>query len=359
MANVNQAALGSRAIPNQFCGEISANANLWWTKFHAFCERNAIPNVQRVYEFNLLISGSCENWFAMLPADQKDTYEHLRAAFIAEYANANGNIVESELFYHRKQSNNEPAVTFIDNMLKLGNKLQLANDEILRTIKRGLVPDLYMFLMDKDIPNISVLKQKCQLREIMNTYLDLPQNASKTVQNAIVKSDNAEILQSSIDKLTNSIDKLQLASFNSNQQQQLQISSPALYAYSNNMQIANDILQQQSQNQSNAPYCTKCMCVGHFAHQCALQQNQLPSIQCEPKQPNYGYRDNRNYGYQSQFNGQNQNFRQNNGCNSNYRGFAPRNVYFGQRYGNNANQNGSQYYNNQNQPNGYENQNLN
>ena len=101
-----------------------------------------IPEDQRVHEFRLLISDACENWFAMLPLNARDTYDRLRLSFEHEYCNPNANIAERELFYARRQQYGETAISYIECMIKLGNKLQIDANEIQRTARRGLLPDL-------------------------------------------------------------------------------------------------------------------------------------------------------------------------------------------------------------------------
>ena len=46
----------SRVTLKIFSGGASSNGQIWWAKFHSFCDRNNIPEDQLVHEFRLLIS---------------------------------------------------------------------------------------------------------------------------------------------------------------------------------------------------------------------------------------------------------------------------------------------------------------
>ena len=74
----------------------------------------------------------------MLPHADRANYANLRAAFLDRFVN-NNNIVECDLFYSKKQKQNEPVSTYIDNMMSLGNKLRLYANSIIATIKCGLL----------------------------------------------------------------------------------------------------------------------------------------------------------------------------------------------------------------------------
>ena len=266
---------GARAVPNTFYGDSSSNGAIWFDKFVSHCIRNEIPDDQCIHEFKLLIGGACENWFAMLPQHQKDTFAHLSQAFMREYANPDASIAEKEYFYNKKQQYAEPALTYIESMVKLGNKLQLNADEILRTTRRGLLPDLYMYLLDKNIVTMTELKQKVQLREMTCGVND--QVSHNKVHFAANTQNNTDILQASIEKLTNVVDKLHISALSTTQlNTRPRPSSPFAYNNDAHNDSADAHINQQSVAQ---PYCSKCLCSGHLAHQCrVMQQPNIPPV---------------------------------------------------------------------------------
>ena len=58
------------------------NGFYWLQKFEVFCRRaNINDDHAKIENFMLLLSGSAETWFMMLPADKKSTYARLRTNF--------------------------------------------------------------------------------------------------------------------------------------------------------------------------------------------------------------------------------------------------------------------------------------
>ena len=214
----------------------------------------------------------------MLPQHQKDTFAHLSQAFIREYANPDANIAEKEYFYNKKQHYVEPTLTYIESMVKLVNKLQLNADEILRTTRRGLLPDLYMYLLDKNIAIITEFKQKVQLREMMCGVND--QVSHNKVHFAASTPNNTDTLQASIDKLTNVVDKLHISVLSTTQlNTRTRPSFPFVYNNDAHHDSADAHINQQSVAQ---PYCSKCLCSGHLAYQCrVMQQSSILPVHCD------------------------------------------------------------------------------
>ena len=80
----------------------------------------------------------------MLPLNAHHTYDRLRHSFEQKYCNPNANISERQLLYARRQQYGETAISYTEFIIKLSNKLQIYANEILRTARRGLLPDLHI-----------------------------------------------------------------------------------------------------------------------------------------------------------------------------------------------------------------------
>ena len=116
-----------------------------------------------------------------------------------------------------------------------------------------------MFFLDKNIANSAELKQKVQLRKMMLTMADSAQ------VNKVQFSSNT---QNSIEKLTGVLDKLNLSSYSYSQQTRAR--SPSPY----NTRKNNRVQHQQQQLLQSLPFCTKCLCNRHVAHQCRITFSQ-------------------------------------------------------------------------------------
>jgi hypothetical protein len=163
--------------PTKFEGHMNENAAWWLQKFEAFVANQAIQGDDRLRVFVLFISGPCENWYMLLPENQRDTYEHLRAAFLARYTGQFNNRAAEELFYSKFQLTNEPAQTYINNMLTLGNKLQLNENTMVSTIKRGLLPAIRVHVLSHNVADVTSLIQQATLAE---SYQHLTKSVNTT-----------------------------------------------------------------------------------------------------------------------------------------------------------------------------------
>ena len=113
----------------------------------------------------LSIGGSAETWFMLLAHDQRDTFAHLQEAFRRRYDNTQNNYSDTDTFYSRKQQLNEPVSVYINEMMNLGAKLHIGVNEIVATIKRGLLDHIRIQVMLTNTDTLQDLLQKATLME--------------------------------------------------------------------------------------------------------------------------------------------------------------------------------------------------
>ena len=92
-----------------------------------------------IENFMLSISGSAETWFMLLPDDQRDTFNHLQETFLRRYDNPQNNFSEADTFNFHKQQLGESVAVNIDEMMSLGAKLHIGVNEMVVTVKQGLI----------------------------------------------------------------------------------------------------------------------------------------------------------------------------------------------------------------------------
>jgi hypothetical protein len=351
----NMAEAQTKIIPSKFTGSLKDNAAFWIQKFEAYCNNNDINDDHKISQFILLIADAAENWFIILPAAQKDTYPHLREAFLARYGQAANNIADEELFYTKMQRSGEAAAAYINDMLSVGNKLQLNNNVMLATIKRSLLPELRAYVMSHNVANLNDLLQRAQLGEmIQNITCPTPQskvhfatpatsNKNDDLQSELLQSNNE--LKSIVTSLTKEFAKLHISALEQ-QNTQTRARSPSPFRETYDRPMQNNEFQDQRFSrayyspQNQQPYCSKCRCIGHQAHNCVLTQQNFSYQQTyyRQAQPIHFYNNNRprfNGNQRPNFQSPRQNFQQYNnqqrfGYNN---GYAPRN--FNARYPNN------------------------
>jgi hypothetical protein len=195
--------------PPKFEGHMHDNAAWWLQKFEAYVANQAIQGDDRVRVFVLFISGPCENWFMLLPDNQKDTYEHLRAAFLARFTGQLNNRAAEELFYSKFQLTNEPVQTYINNMLTLGNKLQLNENTMVSTIKRGLLPAIRVHVLSHNVADVTSMIQQATLAESYQHLLN-PNSTTPvaTGQNSPFTTTTTANVNTSAGPLSNDVEKL-------------------------------------------------------------------------------------------------------------------------------------------------------
>ena len=126
-----------------------------------------------IENFLLSISGLAETWFMLLPKDQRDTFDRLQEAFLRRYDNPHNNYSDADKFYSRRQQLGEPVATYIDDMMNLGAKLHINVNDMVATIKRGLLDPIKMHVMTRRVEQPHELIQQATLAE--NYYIKSPQ----------------------------------------------------------------------------------------------------------------------------------------------------------------------------------------
>ena len=346
----------------KFSGTVNENANFWLQKFEALCHRQGIIGDDRLESFILLISGPCENWYMMLPHADRANYANLRAAFLDRFVN-NNNIAECDLFYSKKQKQNEPVSTYIDNMMSLGNKLRLDANSIIATIKCGLLEPIKIHVMSHNVNDAQALIQQAELAE---TYLVKPHGAQRvhfdtsvefpTIYSTKTEQQIADLqyanrdIKSMIQGISQQFEKLQV---NTNSAHVINRSrSPTPHRSQDRyMYETNDANARYFVNAAlSMPFCDYCSSQGHLVANCKLRQMRTftpqqdmynrgrprftqysQNQQCRPRftqytQPNQQYRPTWRNDGNSNWNANRQNFGQ-----TGRQNFTPRN------YGNNGN----------------------
>ena len=68
--------------------------------------------------------------------------------------------VDLQLFQSKKQKIEEPVLSFINDMIAMGNKLQLPMENIIIAIQASILPDLQAQVMIPNFASMADLKQR-------------------------------------------------------------------------------------------------------------------------------------------------------------------------------------------------------
>jgi hypothetical protein len=223
----------------------------------------------------------------LLPDDQKDTYEHLRAAFIARFTGQLNNRAAEELFYSRFQLTNEPVQTYINNMLTLGNKLQLNENTMVSTIKRGLLPAIRVHVLSHNVADVTSMIQQATLAESYQHLLNPNTAPVANGQNSPFTTTTATNVNTSADPLSNDVEKLKQDSSDiknmvgnltqlfdkmniSNMENQQTSNNSKSNSYQQNFQRPRQFNNYQRQRPSL--FCNFCRFSGHTYENCRRRQ---------------------------------------------------------------------------------------
>jgi hypothetical protein len=289
--------------PNKFAGQISENGTWWLQKFEAYMARQHIVGDNRLEAFILFITGPCENWYMLLNNNNKDTYDHLRAAFLARYAGVAHNRHEEEIFHTKFQLPTEAAHTFINDMTSIGTKLQLPEITIVSTIKRGLLPAIRLHVLSHDVNTVAALIEHTAIAEsylpllynrvgftplasteapIANIATTAAANANTTsTQLNELKQTNAEI-KDIVGNLSKLFTKMHISAV-----EPQTTNNRATTGFQQNFSRGP---RPQNNDYARRPFCNFCKMQGHTYDNCRRRLNSrpmAPQMQYRPRAPQY------------------------------------------------------------------------
>ena len=227
-------------------------------------------------------------WFMLLLQDQRDTFDRLQEAFLRRYDNPHNNYSDADTFYSRRQQLGEPVATYIDDMMNLGAKLHINVNDMVATIKRGLLDPIKMHVMTRGVEQPHELIQQATLAE--NYYIKSPQmlatqraqvrfdiglddtNTAHATNTANLHQAASEI-KSMIGSLSQQVERINFDSqrlgSRSMTPHYYMIHQPHRYRGNN----AADTQARYTINSTNdIPYCTYCNSQGHMYNYCKLRQ---------------------------------------------------------------------------------------
>ena len=224
----------------------------------------------------------------LLPQDKHDTFDRLQEAFLRRYDNPHNNYSDADTFYSRRQQLGEPVATYIDDMMNLGAKLHINVNDMVATIKRGLLDPIKMYVMTRGVEQPHELIQQATLAE--NYYIKSTQmlatqraqlrfdigldgtNTAHATNTAYLHQATSEI-KSMIGSLSQQVERINFDS------QRLGLRSPTPHRYmihqphgfrDNN--AANTQARYTINSTNDIPYCTYCNSQGHMYNYCRLRQ---------------------------------------------------------------------------------------
>ena len=175
--------------PDIFSGLAIENPEDWYNRLLDYFRLNHIDDdgVQ-VTTFRLLLRGIALLWFDDLGDEDRCSFEQIKAPFLSRFNDTSQKWLVQETMDSRTLTKSEPIDNYVNDMLRLAHKLKLSNTETCNAIKRGLYPELKMYIISSAPPDLESLLSKIQMghtiRQLHSDDAILPLN---TLQNRTPK----------------------------------------------------------------------------------------------------------------------------------------------------------------------------
>lgn len=157
-----------------FFGNIGEDATLWLNSLRDFIDFKTIVADKRLSLFKLRLAGSAQAWMTSLPNDQKDTFEHLAAAFLTRFLPK-----ELEKFRYAKELFNErqmPGQSVDEFITQIRKKSIIAGvDEttLAFIIINALSPNISSYVLEHEHETIEQILQHARVAELTRSAAPL------------------------------------------------------------------------------------------------------------------------------------------------------------------------------------------
>jgi len=157
----------------RFEGLARDNSTRFLNDFESYCTYNQLnaedQEARKVAAFYLHLNGPAITWINALPDTQKDTWAHLRTAFMLKYGYDDPNnpvlVAEGELFNRMTLGNDQSLEDFHAVLLDRGSRLQKPERDMISKFVQGLPAQLAFFVHAGNPPDLAQTLTAAKLGE--------------------------------------------------------------------------------------------------------------------------------------------------------------------------------------------------
>jgi hypothetical protein len=188
--------------PPLFSGLTSEDAQIWYNNLLDFIEYKTVPNEKKLSLFKLRLGDYARDWLTSLPDDQKDSFEHLSAAFLARFRPK-----EMEKFRYAKElfNDRQAADETVDQFItKLRKKAAVVGiDPAMQVFAciNGLIPSISAYVLEHKHDSLEEILKHARVAE-MTRSMSLTDTGSNTAQQLSVLTDQMCRLDAKLSKIT-------------------------------------------------------------------------------------------------------------------------------------------------------------
>jgi hypothetical protein len=144
------------AVPNSLCpdpfkGTDKEDATIWLNRFNMYAELKSWSSEQTAKTFPLFLREDASVWYETLATEQKSSFDTLQKAFKDRFfPHKSLRWARLDQFGRRTQQDGESAISYAQDVVRLGRQLEKTDSAITERIVQGLRPALRKYVMDKD-----------------------------------------------------------------------------------------------------------------------------------------------------------------------------------------------------------------
>jgi len=152
--------------PGLFNGAVTDKGQDWLATFELWAQYRGINNRQKLAAMALQFRDNALTWYQILPEDQKDTFENLRASFVERYGqNQLAPWQRASHVWTMEQRPGEPVQDFVASMMKAAIAAGLNADQQLQAATKGLRPSIRQYVLRQQPATIQELLAAAILAE--------------------------------------------------------------------------------------------------------------------------------------------------------------------------------------------------
>ena len=179
--------------PQSFNGD-QAKAVKWLRKFKAYVGAVDLNNDTGVHVFDMLLTGSAEDWFMALPADSRKTLPDVYTAFDKRYGHlldsADPDFLEQ---FERKQKVGEPVLDYVAAMRAAAAGTKLESQYLRSFIIKGLLPAIKQTVRQQNPETIDEVAKVARQAETALSESQKDDTSSSSTSDSVISALIAEI----------------------------------------------------------------------------------------------------------------------------------------------------------------------
>ena len=153
--------------PSFFSGTANEDARDWWTYLENWIRYKNLNAVSQQRLFPLLFRAQAASWFESLDDNQKDTFEHLQAAFRTRYfPNDLSRWQTMSDMWTRKQTKSETVDEYVTALMKMARIANVEDRDVQRfAIIKGLLPDIRRHVLQQNPEELAAVIAAAKVAE--------------------------------------------------------------------------------------------------------------------------------------------------------------------------------------------------